>query len=157
MLRSYLARRCGRPELADDLTAIVFEHAAKAIVAGQMDKITTGWLMCVAKRRLVDHYRNAGRADRATAHLIRAENTKPLDDARDLESTELVGTLGALPSHHRDALVLHYVNGEPVAAVAEHLGISYRATESLLARARRSMRRELTPQSLDRGLAEPGI
>jgi RNA polymerase sigma-70 factor (ECF subfamily) len=49
--------------------------------------------------------------------------------------------LASLPSPQREALVLRYLDGLPVAEVALMLGRSVEATESLLTRGRASFRR----------------
>jgi RNA polymerase sigma-70 factor (ECF subfamily) len=48
--------------------------------------------------------------------------------------------LDALGAHHRAALTLRYLDGLPVAQVAEHLGRTVHATEALLVRARSAFR-----------------
>ena len=54
-----------------------------------------------------------------------------------LARTDVLGRLGA---HHRAALTLRYLDGLPVAEVADHLGRTLHATEALLVRARRAFR-----------------
>ncbi|NIJ37563.1 RNA polymerase sigma-70 factor (ECF subfamily) [Sphingopyxis panaciterrae] len=51
--------------------------------------------------------------------------------------------LGALPHRHRAALVLCYLEGLPNLIAAEMLGLNLKAMESLLFRARRSLREQL--------------
>jgi RNA polymerase sigma-70 factor (ECF subfamily) len=48
--------------------------------------------------------------------------------------------LTELGAHHRAALTLRYLDGLPVAEVADHLGRTVHATEALLVRARRAFR-----------------
>jgi len=55
-----------------------------------------------------------------------------------LRATEVLAALGP---HHRLALTLRYVDGLPVAEVAELLGRTPNATEALLVRARAAFRR----------------
>lgn len=52
----------------------------------------------------------------------------------------LVRALGRLPAEHRHVLVLKYLDGEPVAAIAEHLGRTRVSVQSLLQRARDGLR-----------------
>jgi RNA polymerase sigma-70 factor (ECF subfamily) len=49
--------------------------------------------------------------------------------------------LSLVSAPQRAALTLRYLDGLPVAEVAEHLGRSVRATETLLVRARAALRR----------------
>ena len=66
----------------------------------------------------------------------------PVDDDWDVQIDVLRAqeTLAMLGDHHRSALVLRYLDGLPVAQVAEHLDRTLHATEALLVRARRAFR-----------------
>ncbi len=64
------------------------------------------------------------------------------NDPWDVEIDAVVAhqVLDALGAHHRAALTLRYLDGLPVAQVAEHLGRTVHATEALLVRARAAFR-----------------
>ena len=62
------------------------------------------------------------------------------DDEERFERARVHAVLGALAAHHRAALTLRYLDGLPVADVADHLGRTLHATEALLVRARRAFR-----------------
>jgi RNA polymerase sigma factor (sigma-70 family) len=53
---------------------------------------------------------------------------------------QLEDALGSLPTNQRSVIVLRYLDDWLVAEIAEGLDLTYRAVESLLARARRSLR-----------------
>lgn len=59
--------------------------------------------------------------------------------------------LERLGPHHRAALTLRYLDGLPVAEVAENLGRGIHATEALLQRARRALRRAYVEGGTDAG------
>lgn len=62
----YLARRCGSPLVAEDLTAETYLAAVSSIGRGAVDRVTVAWLVGIARHKLVDHWR----ADaRRTRHL----------------------------------------------------------------------------------------
>ncbi len=63
-----------------------------------------------------------------------------------MRAREVLAELGA---HHRAALTLRYLDGLPVAEVAEHLGRTLHATEALLVRARRAFRVRYAEGSCD--------
>lgn len=138
----YLVSRCGSPTLAEDLTAEAF-LAAVAAVRGHVPPppVSTGWLIGVARHKLVDHWRRQAREDRGL-RLVQdgaPEAEDPWDAAVDaLRAREVLARLGP---HHRAALTLRYVDGLPVAEVADHLGRTLHATEALLVRARSAFRR----------------
>lgn len=143
----FLVRRCSRT-VAEDLTQEVFVTAARAMAQGDGTKVTLPWLMTAARSRLVDHYRSEGRRDR---NLRLAWSTRPDGSQPSAETTSVARSLSAgteaalmaLPAMQRAALVLHHLDDLSVVEVADRLGKSVRATESLLARARRRFRAAL--------------
>lgn len=62
-------------------------------------------------------------------------------------SARVAAALDALPPRQREALVLHYYQALPQAEAAALMGVSVDALESLLARARRSLRARLQDAS----------
>jgi RNA polymerase sigma-70 factor, ECF subfamily len=136
----YLLSRCGNTSLAEDLTAETFTAAVAA--AGQPDppQITVGWLVGVARHKLADHWRRSVREERSQAAA--AALAGALDDPWDewLDTEAAYAALRCLPPQQRSALTLRYLDGLPVAGVAEHLGRSVHATETLLVRSRAALR-----------------
>jgi RNA polymerase sigma-70 factor, ECF subfamily len=138
----YLHGRCGSTALAEDLTAETFLAAVAAVQRGTATDVSIGWLITVARRRLVDHWRRAAREERKLELAASEPDTadsQPWDEQ--LDATRAGAVLAALGAHHRAALTLRYVDGLPVAEVAEHLGRTLHATEALLVRARSAFRR----------------
>jgi len=143
----YLLPRCGSAAVAEDLTAETFMAAVAATrnpgPAGERAAagLTVGWLVAVARHKLVDHWRRVGRQQRAIALAEPSAEVvaDPWDEWLDAEAAH--AALARLPAQQRAALTLRYLDGLPVAAVAEHLGRSLHATETLLVRARAALRR----------------
>jgi RNA polymerase sigma-70 factor (ECF subfamily) len=136
----YLVPRCGSVALAEDLTAETFLAAATALQRGGA-QLSTGWLITVARRKLIDHWRRASREERTLQLAANEPDTveEPWDEQ--LDATRAGAVLAGLGAHHRAALTLRYVDGLPVPEVAEHLGRTVHATEALLVRARSAFRR----------------
>jgi len=137
----YLLPRCGSVPVAEDLTAETFLAAVAAVRHGSVPEVSVAWLVGVARHKLVDHWRRTARDQR---NLAAVEGTgdpveDPWDDWLDTEATH--AALARLTDLHRYALTLRYLDGLPVAQVAEHLGRSLHATETLLVRARAALRR----------------
>ena len=134
----YLLPRCGSAAVAEDLTAETFMAAVAATRRGDPPDVTVAWLVGVARHKLVDHWRRVARERRS---LAAAE--PPVDDPWEewLDAEAAHAALARLGPHHRVALTLRYLDGLPVAEVAEHLGRSLHATETLLVRARAALRR----------------
>lgn len=136
----YLVARCSSPSLAEDLTAETFLAAVAAVRADKVPRLTTAWLITVARNKLVDHWRRLGREERS---LTLAHDAEPVDDPWDrvLDQGRALDTLATLGPHHQAALALRYLDAMSVSEVAEQLGRTVHATEALLVRARAAFRR----------------
>ena len=136
----YLVARVGQPAVAEDLASETYLAAVDAIGRGTLREPSTAWLIGVARHKLVDHWRRLAREDR---HLNAvADLQEDTDDPWDvqLEANHARDVLAGLGPHHRSALVLRYFDGLSVPEVADVLGRTVHATESLLVRARRAFR-----------------
>ena len=134
-------------EQAEDLTAEVFASAYSFWRDG--GRVETGWLMTVARRRLIDEWRSQSRSTNRQ-RKIAAEQHRRCRSFGVVESdTKLfvLSILDRLPPTQRQALVLRYLDDQPVGAVADTLGRSYGAAESLLARARSNFGRVYDQQT----------
>lgn len=133
----YLLARCGRQALAEDLTAETFLAAVAACRREPPPTPSTGWLVGIARHKLVDHWRAAER-ERLVA-VVTEDVTDPWDAHLDaLLAQEVLAEQSGL---HQAVLTLRYLDGLPVAEVAHVLGRTRRATEALLGRARAAFRR----------------
>ena len=137
----YLVRRCDGTSVAEDLTAETFLAAVTAVQKGTVPRLTTAWLIGVARHKLVDHWRRQARDERNLRAV--ADEPTPDEDPWDAHLDVAVAheVLARLGAHHRSALTLRYLDGLSVPEVAEHLGRTVHATEALLVRARVAFRR----------------
>jgi RNA polymerase sigma-70 factor, ECF subfamily len=134
----YLMGRCGDRAMAEDLTSETF----LALAAAQDDApLTVGWLIGVARHKLVDHWRWQARQDRLL-HAVEGVSAE-VDDPWDVELDRWRAreVLSRLAPQHRAALTLRYLDGLSVPEAASILDRSVTATETLLVRARREFRR----------------
>lgn len=137
----YLLARCRDQSLAEELTAETFIAAVRAVHRAGGAELSVGWLIVVARRRLVDHWRREERRARRL-RLLEIEGEPILDPWTEPFDVDLaVMALTSLGPHHRAALTLRYLDGLPVADVACELGRGFHATEALLQRARSALRR----------------
>jgi RNA polymerase sigma-70 factor, ECF subfamily len=137
----FVLARCGSRELAEDLTADAFLSAVTAIRSGAVDAITTGWLVVVARRRLVDHWRRLEVEQRRLQLVPGAGDDVDDPWAEDVDLGIARTALAGLLPQHRAVLTLKYIDGLSVAEVARLMGRSVAATEGLLQRARTGLRR----------------
>jgi RNA polymerase sigma-70 factor (ECF subfamily) len=135
---SYIASRVGDRALADDLTQDVFEAAARRAATGAV--VEVAWLIGVARHKLVDHWRAQARASRTLVLAHAAEQNRRVEDSVAIDPAVAAVVLSSLNPTYRAALVLRHVDRLGVAAVAEHLGRTVKATEQILSRARAAFR-----------------
>jgi RNA polymerase sigma-70 factor (ECF subfamily) len=136
----YLRPRCESVPVAEDLTAETFLAAVSSIQRGVVREVTVRWLVGIARHKLVDHWRRQARDERKLqlAYDDDADVDDPWGAALDVARAREV--LATLDAQHRAALTLRYLDGLPVREVAEAVGRSEHATESLLVRARAAFR-----------------
>jgi RNA polymerase sigma-70 factor (ECF subfamily) len=150
----YLLARVHQQTLAEDLTAETFLAAVEALDRRPEQEVSAGWLITVARNKLVDHWRRQAREERSR-HLTAAEDAAP--DATDraveekFERARARAVLDDLRAHHRAALTLRYVDDLSVPEVADHLGRTVHATEALLVRARNAFRARYDEGGCDAG------
>lgn len=110
------------------------------------------WLCGVASHKIADLLRRRGRnpvqvfADLPPDQLAELADGSPLpEDVLADQATRMmvVEALGVLPEEYRRALVMRHAEEHSVEEVARLLGKSCKATESLLARARKAFRAAL--------------
>lgn len=137
----YLTSRCGSAALAEDLASETFLAAVNASRQGSLTEVSTAWLVGVARHKLVDHWRRLEREQRSNASAV--ATVTGIDDPWDewLDTDAAYAALAHLPGSQRAALTLRYLDGLPVADVAELLGRTLHGTETLLARSRAALRR----------------
>ena len=143
---AYLLRRVGHPDVAEDLVQETFMAAVGEIEQRGAGHVTTPWLIGVARHKLADHWRRAEREERRVERW-RAERAGPAESSE--AGAKVFDALADLPTAQRAAMVLHYLDDLPVAQVAELLGKTVPATDSLLARARHSFRAAYGEEHVD--------
>ncbi len=132
----FLMNRCGDPALAADVMSEVYVAATRSVVEGRDETVSTSWLLTVARRRLIDHWRRQT-VRRNTLDALRRERPGSEPDEQH-DPARIERALASLAPKQRMALTLRYLDEMSVTEVADALEITYSAAESLLARARRS-------------------
>ena len=136
---SYLANRCSSQAIAEDLVHDCFEVALAAMKRGT--EVSVPWIMRVARHKLIDHYR---RDDVRRRHLA-SSGTQVRDEVvvwqGEPSRDRAHDALAQLSGDHRAVLVLRHMDGLPVPEIAELIGRSVHATESLLMRAKAEFKR----------------
>jgi RNA polymerase sigma-70 factor (ECF subfamily) len=140
---AYLFHRCGGVQsMAEDLTQETYLAGVASFRSGEGENVSLPWLITVARNKLVDHYRKREREERKLSLIVNHEASRDTAERNyQIPRERALDALAAVPAEQRAALVLKYLDGLPVAEIAGLLGKSVHATESLLSRGRRTLKR----------------
>lgn len=148
-IRAFCYRKTGNPELAADITQEAFAKAFERIDRFGGPKRFGSWVSTIAANLVTDHYRRKSTGDVPLDAALDGERL-PADEIDPLQGVErdqmrriVRPALDALQPRQREALLLHEIEGLSCAALGQRLGISEVAAESLVARGRRRLRREI--------------
>ena len=117
--------------------------AAVEGIAGYRGEVPlVGWLCGIARHEVADELRQRSRENLPVEAVPHAGDPLPDELAERAEKrAAVIEALSSLPEDYRRALMARYVEGADVESVAVRLNRSYKATESLLSRAREALLR----------------
>jgi RNA polymerase sigma-70 factor (ECF subfamily) len=136
-------------------------HRAMGEFQGRTDGELMAWLRKILARVIAHTARDLGRAKRNVARersledalsnsstrleaWLAAGDSSPSQRAdRNEQVRRLAAALGELPEAQRDALILHYLQGKPLAEIAERMGRTPGAVGALLQRGLKRLRGRL--------------
>lgn len=142
MLR--LCRALLGPVDADDVWSETFLSAIEAYPLLRPDSNLEAWLITIAHRKAIDHYRARHRRPLPVPEV--PERAGP---ARTVRDDDLWDALDALPFTQRAAVAYHHVGGLPYAQVAELLGNSEAAARRAAADGIATLRRRKVGTSVE--------
>ena len=147
---AYFARRSDSRATAEDLTQETYVAAAAAIKKGTQVLEPDHWIFGLARHRLIDHFRSLDREQRKLQMAWRAgERADQEMESVELTSDRVHRALASLLAIHRLVLTLRYLDGLSTSEIADQIGRSVHATESLLSRGRDGFRRAYVEDSYD--------
>jgi RNA polymerase sigma factor (sigma-70 family) len=127
------------PADAEDVTQTTFMNAYRAYKRGEEIEKPQNWLIKIAHNVARSRYARANRRvkevplEEHVEHLAVPEEERP-----DVEG--VLRALGRLPFNQRAALVMRELEGRSYAEIADTIGVSVPAVETLIFRARKSLR-----------------
>jgi RNA polymerase sigma factor (sigma-70 family) len=153
---SYCLHQLGSREEAEDATQSTFLNAFRGLKRGVGPEFESAWLYKIAQNVCLTRQRSSSRRRRieSPGDLTAMQDFVP---ARETDSDELIGlpeALDSMPEQQRRALLLREWQGFSYKEIADELGLSQAAVETLLFRARRSLAASLTeerPQAASAG------
>lgn len=127
------------PLEAEDVTQTTFLNAYRALERGDRPERPRSWLLAIAHNAIRSHDRWRLRRP-PEVPLEAAEYRLAAQPDESLAVGDVLQALGELPDAQRAALALRELQGQTYPEIAEVLGVSVSAVESLIARARRALR-----------------
>jgi RNA polymerase sigma factor (sigma-70 family) len=129
---------------AEDVTQTTFMNAYRALERGERPESPHNWLIAIAHNVCRQRFRAASRRpqevmieDDVADHLVQPED----DDAPSTD--DIKRALSHLAFNQRAALVMRELEGRSYSEIADLLGVSVSAVETLIFRARRALREQL--------------
>ncbi|MGH7132941.1 MAG: RNA polymerase sigma factor [Phycisphaerales bacterium] len=154
LYRYFMVRTSRNHDLASDLMQQLWLAALRNAAGVPADELEF-WLRSVAGNLLATHWRRAASAplanrDPRLANDLAARLTEqPLPESvlTDADTQhQLLLALTELPADDQDLLIAHYLRSVPQSALAQQLGVSVRAIEGRLYRARQALKDLLASQ-----------
>jgi RNA polymerase sigma factor (sigma-70 family) len=130
-----------RPADAEDATQTTFLNAYRALERGEQPRNTRTWLHAIALNVCREYHRRARR--RPDEISLEEDPGELVLDPPALGIGDVIRGLRQLPFNQRAALVMREFEGRSLAEIATALEVSVSAVETLLFRARRSLREQL--------------
>ncbi len=141
----YAAAMLGAPADAEDVTQTTFLNAYRAFKKGTRPDKPRSWLIAIAHNVCRQRFRQAQRRPLEVAFDERVGDGTA-DEVTAPSADDLLRALSQLPPNQRAAIVMRELEGGSYAEIADVLGISVSALETLLFRARRALREQLEEQ-----------
>lgn len=143
---SYLAKKLPRFEDAQDLTNDVFLEAIDSLSLLQKKQNVSAWLYKIAHNKMVDFYRKRKIKSILLSQvpflqIVAAEINQPeFQFEKNKIRDRIEFALYNISQRYQKILILHYEEKISVKNLAEVFNLSFKATESLLFRARQSFK-----------------
>lgn len=148
---SFVRSKCGDHARAEDIAQEAFMSALRGLRSSDKEIVFRPWLYEIARNACIDHMRRAGRS---TEVSIDSEDFSPQEEGRisqsvsgtdaevarrnELESLQMA--FGDLPEAQHRILVMREFEGLSYDRIGSRMGLSQGAVESMLFRARRTLR-----------------
>lgn len=136
------------PHVAEDVTSETMTAWVRSVDStGDDAPQVAAWLRSVIRHKAADHHRRLSRFRRAADGLSRiSDDCDSRQPEEQLERSETRGqvlqALDRLKDTHRTVIEWKYAEGMSVREIASRLGVTEKATEANLYRARREFRRQ---------------
>lgn len=143
-LHHFVSKQIADKSLAEELTHDIFLNFLESLRDFRFQSSLKTFLFSIARNKVIDTIRKKKIKkllfSALPSHFVEGLAKIFMDD--ELEKKELIEkmkkTFDSLPHDYEVILRLKYIEERPVKAISEHLALSFKATESLLFRARKA-------------------
>jgi RNA polymerase sigma factor (sigma-70 family) len=135
---------------AEDITQETFISALRSLRAGDQEIAFRPWVFQIARNACIDHLRKVQRTDEISIysddfqpdHDVRISSPQATDAAvlQRQDMDDLQQAFGGLPDSQYEILLLREFEGLSYHEIGQRMGLTAPAVESMLARARRSLK-----------------
>jgi RNA polymerase sigma factor (sigma-70 family) len=126
---------------AEDVTQTTFLNAYRAMANGERPRSPQNWLIAIAHNVCRQRFRQSQRRPNEVSY--EEELAEAVVDEDAISAEDIRRALGHLAFTQRSALVMRELEGRSYQEIAEILGTSVSAVETLIFRARRALREQL--------------
>lgn len=134
----------GDREQTEDVLQETMLAAVRSLRRYRGDSSLYTWLYAIARNKIGDHIRRQKRRGPQPVELpVDLRERSPGVESRVIDRYQVQQALDALPADYRVALLGKYYEGFSVAELAQVMGRSEKAVESLLTRARNAFRSQI--------------
>src|ERR671938_421043 len=126
---------------AEDVTQTTFMNAYRALERGERPRTPQNWLIAIAHNVCRQRFRQSQR--RPNEVELNEELAEAVVEEDPVSAEDIRRALGHLAFNQRAALVMRELEGRSYQEIAEILGLSVSAVETLIFRARRALREQL--------------
>jgi RNA polymerase sigma factor (sigma-70 family) len=128
---------------AEDVTQTTFLNALRAMQNGERPESPKNWLIAIAHNVCRQRFRQAQRRPQESPFFEDAAEAAVPESEERYSAEDIQRALGQLAFNQRAALVMRELEGRSYAEIAEIMGITVAAVETVLFRARRALREQL--------------
>lgn len=121
----YISNKVRQPEVADDLTSLVFLKAYRWLLEDRGMSQVRNWLYATARTTIADYWQEQQKSSTLPLEMIQDSVAAPFEQLDDEQALERVQRLlRVLPARERQVLYLRYFQGYTAAEVGRELGLS---------------------------------
>ncbi len=123
-IHAFLSNKVRQPDVADDLTSIVFLKAFRWLLEDRGIRQVRSWLYATARTTLADHWQEQLKRFSLPLETIEGDAILPFGPLENEQAQKQVQRLlSCLPAREREVLLLRYLRGYTAEEVGQELGL----------------------------------